>query len=651
MRVRSSVLLAAVGGTLSIGAAEASAALEFCERASSGRSCATLTVPLDRSGAVPGTVKLRIERQKAKRSTRPPLLLIAGGPGRSTTRTFDRETVSDLFGTESGSRDIVVMDQRGTGGSGALDCPALQRGKPKAAAIAECAAKLGAYRDFYSSTDMADDIDAVREVLGAEQIAIFGAAYGTHVALTYARRYPGRVDRLVLDSVHGPNGVDVFERSSMAAVPRIVDSLCGRRRCRSFTRDAGGDVARLATQLDRRPLAGLVNDRRGRKYRATIDGQDLLDLVASTDLTPLFGVGDEIPGALHNALRGDAAPLLRARIHSAAFSVSPRSARELSVATRLATLCTDSLLPWTASTPIAARQASAAEFVAALPASAFAPFGVRTALQGEVLDSCRSWPAPARQRPALGALPDVPALLLAGGLDVRTPLANAQAVATEMPRAKMLTVGNAGHGILGWGFTNCPSGATRRFLAGGNPGRCGPGPRFSFPLPAPPMSLRDVGPGGGASGRAGSTAAAVQHTFLDFFIEVMGEAKNRFANIDPRHPLQAFKSQLRAGALRGGVYSIPIRGGGMVFDHAVAIPGVRVHGRLRGHRGGLTGVLKVSGRAAAPGRLVIRRTVLRGKLGGQRVRVPLGGLAKEFAMDSGGASDARVTRLAHSLTR
>lgn len=410
-------------------------------------------------------------------------------------------------------------------------------------------------------------------------------------------------------------------------------------------------MAQLAAQLDRRPLAGMVNDRRGRKHRATIDGQGLLDAVAATDLTPFFGAADQIPGAIHNALRGDAAPLLRARLHGAASSRSPRSERKLSAATRVATLCTDSLLPWTASTPIAARSASAAAFVAALPANAFAPFGSRTALQGEVLDTCRSWPAPARQQPALGALPDVPALLLAGGFDVRTPLANAQAIAAEMPRARVVVVGNAGHGVLGWGFTNCPSGATRRFLAGGDPGRCGPGARFSFPHPAPPMSLRDLSPGGGASGRAGRTAVAVQHTFVDFLTAVMGDFQLRLATADPRHPLRAFKAQLRAGALRGGAYSIPVRGTGMTFDRAVAVPGVRVHGRLRGIRGGLTGVLKVSGRAAASGRLVMRRTALRGMLGGQRVRIPLGGLAKVFAKGSGGASDARVARLADRLAR
>ncbi len=649
MSLRLGVLLAVVGGTLSLGAAEASAALEFCERASSGRSCARLTVPLDRSGVVPGTIKLRIERQKAKRSARPPLFVIAGGPGRSTTRTFDRETVSDLFGTESRSRDIVARDMRGTGGSGALDCPALQRGQVKAAVIAKCAAKLGPRRDFYSSIDMADDIDAVREALGAERIALFGAAYGTHVALTYARRYPSRVDRLVLDSVHGPDGVDVLQRPSMAAVPGALDRLCGKRHCRSFTRDAGGEVTRLAAQLDRRPLTGLLNDRRGRKHRVTIDGQGLLDTVASTDLTPFFGPVDQLPGAIHNALRGDAAPLVRALAHSAASSLSPRSERELSAATHLATLCADSLLPWSASTPIAARQAAATAFVAALPANAFAPFGARTALQGEVLDACRAWPAPARQRSALGALPDVPAMLLSGGLDVRTPLANAQAIAAEMPRAKVVTVGNAGHAVLGWGFTNCPTAATRRFLAGGDPGRCGPGLRFTFPHPAAPMSLRDLGSGGGASGRAGKTAVAVQHTLMDFLVAVMGDFQLRLAAVDPKHPLRTFKAQLRAGALRGGSYSIPARGNGMTFERAVAVPGVRVHGRLRGRRGGLTGVLKVSGRAAASGRLVARKATLRGKLGRQRVRISLEGFVELFAGEMGSASDARIARLADRL--
>jgi hypothetical protein len=165
------------------------------------------------------------------------------------------------------------------------------------------------------------------------------------------------------------------------------------------------------------------------------------------------------------------------------------------------------------------------------------------------------------------------------------------------------------------------------------------------------MSLRELSPRGGASGRAGRTAFAVGHTMVDFLVEVMGEAQLRFATMDPKHPLRAFEAQLRAGALRGGAYSIPVQGHGLTFERAVAVPGVRVHGRLRGIRGGMTGVLKVSGHAAAHGRLVMRRGALRGKLGGQRVRIPMGGLVELFAKGSSDTSAARVARVADRLAR
>jgi pimeloyl-ACP methyl ester carboxylesterase len=637
------VLLAVVGGTLFIGASEASAALEFCERASSGRSCARLTVPLDRSGTVPGTVTLRIERQKAKRSTRPPLFLIAGGPGQSATDAFDSETVDRDLGTEARSRDIVVMDLRGTGRSGALDCPTLQRGSTRAADIAACAAKLGPRRDFYSSVDMAQDIDAVREALGAERIALYGTSYGTYVVQVYARSYPSRIDRLVLDSVVGPLGVDPFERASLASVPKVIGKLCGARRCRRILDDPVGDAARLAAQLDRRPLTGYEVNRHGRREPARIDGQGLLELMVANDSIPMF-VGSLIPGAVRNALRGDAVPLLRAHATWAA-SRPPRSPRELSAAAYVATLCSDTLLPWGNATSLADRNAGAATYAAAQPAGAFAPFGVSTALRGDVLNTCRAWPSRSAQIviPARGPLPDVPALLLAGGMDVRTPVDNARAVAAQMPRAELVTIGNSGHGTMSWDLTGCPSHAVRRFLAGGDSGRCGPGPLFATPYPAPPMSLREV-PG---VGRPRQTAAAVIYALLDASVSTTGELVARTKNAGPDELLGLIEGQIRTGALRGGSYMLRLRKGVLGFDRAAMIPGVRIDGRLRIGKAGFFGPLRISGPAAARGRLTVRRSVLRGTLGGRRVRLRMGDVVDLFGGPARpAASITRAVRMA-----
>jgi pimeloyl-ACP methyl ester carboxylesterase len=606
-----------LGGISTIGAGEAVAALESCERVGSGRSCATLTVQLDRSGTVPGTVKLRIERQKAKRAARPPLFLIAG-PGESATDTFDSEVVEELVGTEARSRDVVVIDLRGTGRSGPLSCPALQRWPTKTADVAACAAKLGPRRDFYSSIDMADDIDAIRAALDAERIAIYGVSHATYVAQVYARRYPTRIDRLVLDSAVGPTGDDPFQRSTIAAVPRALESICGRRACRRFMADPGATVSRLAERLDRRPLAGYVVDRRGRRQRATIDGRGLLELVA---VYPF--VSGTLPAAVAAVSSGDSAPLLRAQADVARLLRGGPATpiRESSVAAGVAASCADTSLPWTPATPPGARWASAVSIADGLPADAFAPFGRNTALKSRLIEACLGWPSSARAVPALGPLPDVPALLLAGGADIGAPLEDARALQALLPRSELMVVPDVGHGVIQW-EAHCAGRGVRRFLAGGEAGRCGrmlPDVAGAIPQP-PPTALRQLRETG-VRGRAGQTVTAVQRTLVDglqtLIVATFLDLALRDGRVDPGHVT-------RIGALRGGSYVSTKRG--FALRKASFVPGVRVSGVVDAMPvGRLRGVVEVRGRAAVGGRLRLRGEVLRGTIGGRvvRVRFPL----------------------------
>ena len=172
-------------------AAPADAALRFKRCGGYGFACARLSVPLDRSGALPGRVSLFVERVRARRrggATLPPLVVLAGGPGQSATDAFGGEALGLLYAAYA-KRDLIVFDQRGTGRSGLLRCPRLERVNLLRAgpAAGACARSLGPRRAFYTSRDSTDDIDAIREELGAGRLALFGTSYGTKVGRASCR--------------------------------------------------------------------------------------------------------------------------------------------------------------------------------------------------------------------------------------------------------------------------------------------------------------------------------------------------------------------------------------------------------------------------------------------------------------------------------
>jgi pimeloyl-ACP methyl ester carboxylesterase len=630
MRVHFGVLLAVVCGVLSIGAAQANAALDPCKRAStSSRSCATLTVPLDRSGAVPGTVKLRIERQKAKRAVRPPLFLLAGGPGESAIEAFDSETVEGIVGTEARSRDVVVMDLRGTGRSGRLECPGVDLLATKPNDVAACAARIGARRDFYSSIDHADDIDAVRVALGAERIALYAVSRGTYTAQVYARRYSDRVDRLALDSVVGPEGVDAFQRSTMAATPEAVASGCGRR-CRRFLPDPGATVTWIAARIERRPVKGYVVDRQGRRRPAQIDALGLLDFLVAYP-----AIGGDLPALLAALARGDSAPLLKAQALQRSLLAIGEELKGYSDGAAVASLCSDSQLPWSAATPVDARRSAAAAAAGVLPSDAFSPFGRRTALANRLLELCLGWPSSQRLKPVLGPLPDVPALVLAGGAAADTPVSDARAVVTLLPRAELMVVPGTGSDLLAESDSGCVGRGLRRFLAGGVAGRCGRMLGDSAgALPPPPTSLHDLRPRG-AKGRPGRTVAAVQMTAVEAFRGLLIASLLAFAE-EEGNVAKGFMP--RVGALRAGSYEGTARG--FVLRRASHVPGVRVDGRVRMSlkRPRVRASFRITGRAAARGRLRLRGGALAGTVGGRAIRVRFGLLERALGFRSARSS-------------
>lgn len=588
--------------------------------------CARITVPLDRSGAMPGTVNLHVERLRSRGPREGALLALAGGPGEAATPyVFDW-----AFTLRSAlqKRDLVVLDQRGTGLSGVLRCrslfvPVTRTPLEQAQAAERCAQSLGPRRAHYTTRDSVDDIDAVRRAVGVDKITLFGVSYGTKVALGYAAKYPQHVERLLLDSVVEPAGPGAFSQESLAAVPRILRSLCARG-CEQITKDLPADLAALLTSMRGGLLYGPLVAADGKRKRARIGRLRLLELLFAGDFDPTLRA--ELPAAMRAAREGDTAPLLRLALRSER-GAGPTPARYLSDALYTATVCEEGPLPWDRTTPVNARAAAAEANVRALPAATIGPFDRATVLFGSApFQLCSRWPtAPTEPQLPDGPFPAVPTLVLAGEDDVRTPLESARRIASRIPGATLVAVPEMGHSVLNGFPRRCGIRAADDFFRDKAVRPCVARRRSFPPLPPFPRSLAKVEAEPQIGGRRGRTVTAVGLTLADALDQLLS------ASLLARFE----QSVLRVGGLRAGY----VRAGEETLDlHGVVyVPGVRLRGRIvfsnRPH-----GVLHVSGRAAARGRLVFRRDgSVTGRLGGRRVRV-----------SAAGRSTASVARLARS---
>ncbi len=604
-RIVRTLLIALTVGASCAGAAAAAPFTSKCGE--SNFQCTHVKVPLDRSGVLAGTISLYLERFPG--GGRHAVIALAGGPGQGNS------TVTDSF-----NRDIplpkddylVVFDQRGTGRSGALDCPELEREtkRPLDVRAAACADRLGPKRAYYTTRDSVEDLEAVRKRIGEDKITLYGVSYGTKVAEAYALRYPQHVDRMILDSVVEPEGQNPLDVDTFAAIPRVLGEIC-RGECQGVTPDLAADVATLAASMRVAPLTGSWTDRRGRVRTVKMTERDLYTLLRSGDLDAAGRA--EYPGAIHSAVTGDPLPLLRIEHRYDGIPETPvpvEAVKALSFSLFTATLCEEAPLPWERTAAPDDRLRQTRERAGALPDSAFAPFDREVALDldsNSLLLQCLRWPA-AAEPPALGPgpLPDVPVLVLEGQEDLRTPLEVGTRMAARFAHAQVVAVPKTAHGVLGGRGPKCAATVVRRFFADralGTP--CARARRRGAPVrPVLPAQLGAVKPLHGVAGKRGRTLAAALLTLDDLYREY--------------YTISVLLTHPRAGGLRGGSWSA--RRGRLELRGYTLVPGVAASGRLRNvdHP---AGTLKLSGVSAARGTLKLAAGgTVTGRLGGKRVR-------------------------------
>lgn len=367
-----------------------------------------------------------------------PVLFFAGGPGQSAMDLAG--PVSRMLARLSNRRDLVLIDQRGTGRSAPLLCEET----PPTAPLAEvldgprqteklraCRARLqtlphGDLRHYATWIAM-QDADAVRAALGAAKVNLIGGSYGTRAALEYLRQFPQNVRRVIIDGVAPPDMVlpASFSTDNQAALDAVFAACEQVPACRTRHPSLRADWRGLAASLPRELSVTHPGTGEPQRVRLTHDG--LMSLVRGPLYTPVLASG--LPQALADAARGRFEGL----VGLAGALGGGRSGR-ISEGMHFSVVCAEDYPRLDRAT-----DAPGADF-----GDAFAT---------QYREVCKDWPrgeVPA----AFYTLPvaAAPVLLLSGGADPVTPPRHGERVARALgAKARHVVVSQAGHGVMGIG--------------------------------------------------------------------------------------------------------------------------------------------------------------------------------------------------------
>ena len=422
-----------------------------------GALCGSIARPWEPGHPEAGTVEVGFAFRPATDTSRPALGTLVpheGGPGYSTTGTGS--SYAEMYGSLLERRNLLLVDQRGTGRSEPINCPQLQDLKiAYADAAAACGARLGERADDYTTALSADDLAAVIEALELTKVDVYGDSYGTFFAQVFVGRHPELVRTVVLDASYPTYGETGWYPTQGPAVRRAFDVVCDRSAaCRSAGPGFLPSLRRVLAEVRERPWRGQAYDADGRRTTVTVDGPALLVVAYGATYTPPFY--RELTAALRSGLAGDRAPLRRLVAEATAGGTDAGPVAEFSEGLYAAVACHDYPQLYDMTAPPGVRREQYAAALAARQAShpeTFGPFTVAeyAASDWQGLDWCTDWPAAPAENPAgppvppSGGYPDVPVLVLAGELDTITTPAEATLVTRQFPYARRVLVRNSLH--------------------------------------------------------------------------------------------------------------------------------------------------------------------------------------------------------------
>jgi len=398
--------------------------------------CATFDVPEDRANPQGRRIALNIalltpEKQEDVQAD--PVFFIAGGPGQSAVESYPM--IDAAFAEVRKHRNLILVDQRGTGGSNLLSCAGTDDDDSSVEAIqasaAACAATLSRKADLrhYTTTEAVADLDAVRQAIGAAQINLAGVSYGTRVAQQYAMRHPDSTRSIVLDSVV-PNTLqlgNIFARNLDDALALQFAQCTGTASCKDALGDPRAELDALLATLRANPVTVRYRDAgTGEQREDVLRADTVAGLVRMYAYMPVAAA--LLPKLIHEARNGryDNLMALAQMMHGDMQDA-------MAMGMQLSVICSED------DQGMVARAEDAGTVLGNRMAEGLAAM-------------CKVWPKgtmPADFHKPLSTA--VPALVLEGEFDPVTPPRYGEEVAKGLRNGRLFVLRGQGHNVIGAG--------------------------------------------------------------------------------------------------------------------------------------------------------------------------------------------------------
>lgn len=438
-----------------------SIALRDCEvpGVAGKQKCGTVEVYENRATKTGRKISLNVVVYPATGNKREPdpLFYFAGGPGSAATE--DAPDFAAGFAKIREHRDLVFVDQRGTGLSNPLNCNLYNVADPQTylgyffplEEVRKCRAELETKADLklYTTTIAMDDIDDVRAALGYERINLFGGSYGTRAALTFLKRYPHRVRTAMLQGVAPPDQYMpadfpvVMER----ALQGVIAECAADEACNKAFPNLKEETKVVLAQLVKGPIEVEVQKPNSRER---VKVKISRDLAAEAIRYMLYGpmAASRVPLTLHLAAKGNYVPVAQAALWYRTNLVgSGSNGMYLSIT------CAEDL-PWIK--PGEGERLAAGTFLG----------DYRLRQQRE---ACALWPrAEVEPDYATPVKSDVPVLIMTGEWDPVTPPAHGDRVSKGLPNSVHIVVPHGAHGLNGLEGMDCIDNLMTKFVASGD---------------------------------------------------------------------------------------------------------------------------------------------------------------------------------------
>ena len=366
------------------------------------------------------------------------LFILAGGPGQGATD--NAEFFASTFANARRNRDIVLVDQRGTGSSNPLDCDlrggsGLQRyfgDLYPVDAVRRCRELLEQKADLrlYTTPIAMDDLDEIRSALGYEQINLFGTSYGTRAALVYMRRYPHRVRAVIMKGVVPMSLIlpHAIARDAQRSLDLLFADCAADEPCRRAFPNLKQEFQVVLHRLDRETAKTKLSDP-GTDEVEQVEISRGLFATTLRSLLQNVNATSQVPMLIHGAFDNDFAPFARL-----ALTLRRGAADLLSSGMFLSVICAEDI-PLT-NPNVVAREGKG---------TFLGDYYARQVMQASEIWRCgqrpRGYNQPVRS--------NTPVLLISGHLDPATPPSGAAETARYLPNSLHLVIKNGSHSYAG----------------------------------------------------------------------------------------------------------------------------------------------------------------------------------------------------------